>query len=319
MGELQFAGKGHGCLFPTCSSFLPFVFPPLPGLHVFFGCYYNLFGIMKRLGVFESSLRLKDHTHSFINKGGRVGELDFRFGGIGAPVNGLKAFATTSQLEIGDKIANAVALATSPVVKALFDFDAAMEDVRALDGISFSEWFLRKGGSRGSMTRMWDPIAYALGFIDCDHISARCMLTIFQLFAVRSEASVLRMCEGSPNTYLHEPILAYLKARGVTLHLNSRIQDLVYDTDASTGAPSRVKGLVLSGKANTEDGKEAGAAGGVGTAGEQRLFDCVVAACDVPGIQKLLPESFRKIQEFDNIYRLEAVPVTTVRSGRWGG
>jgi zeta-carotene desaturase len=49
------------------------------------------------------------------------------------------------------------------------------------------------------------------------------------------------------------------------------------------------------------------------------LFDCVVAACDVPGIQKLLPESFRKIQEFDNIYRLEAVPVTTVRSGRWEG
>lgn len=39
------------------------------GLHVFFGCYYNLFGIMKRLGIFEKSLRLKEHTHSFINKG----------------------------------------------------------------------------------------------------------------------------------------------------------------------------------------------------------------------------------------------------------
>ncbi len=36
------------------------------------------------------------------------------------------------------------------------------------------------------------------GFIDCDNISARCMLTIFQLFAVRSEASVLRMCEVRP-------------------------------------------------------------------------------------------------------------------------
>lgn len=37
-----------------------------------------------------------------------------------------------------------------------------MDDVRALDNISFSEWFLSKGGSRGSMDRMWDPIAYAL-------------------------------------------------------------------------------------------------------------------------------------------------------------
>ena len=48
---------------------------------------------------------------------------DFRFGGIGAPFNGLAAFATTQQLDIGDKLANALALATSPVVRALFDFD----------------------------------------------------------------------------------------------------------------------------------------------------------------------------------------------------
>ena len=41
------------------------------GLHVFFGCYYNLFGIFKRLGIFEKSLRLKEHTHSFINRGER--------------------------------------------------------------------------------------------------------------------------------------------------------------------------------------------------------------------------------------------------------
>lgn len=101
-----------------------------------------------------------------------------------------------------DKLGNAVALATSPIVRALVDFDGAMKNVRELDNISFSEWFMKKGGTRGSITRMWDPIAYALGFIDCDNISARCMLTIFQLFAVRSEASKLRMLEGSPAEYL---------------------------------------------------------------------------------------------------------------------
>ena len=184
------------------------------GLHVFFGCYYNLFGIMKRVGAFQN-LRLKEHTHTFINEGGRVGELDFRLGGIGAPINGLAAFARSSQLEIGDKIANAVALATSPVVRALFDFDGALQDIRNLDNISFSDWFIGKGGSRGSIKRMWDPIAYALGFMDCDNTSARCMLTIFQLFAVRTEASVLRMLEGSPNEFLHKPIVKYLEDRGV--------------------------------------------------------------------------------------------------------
>jgi len=55
-------------------------------------------------------------------------------------------------------------------------------------------------------------IAYALGFVDCENISARCMLTIFQLFAARTEASILRMLEGSPHEYLHKPILEYLGA-----------------------------------------------------------------------------------------------------------
>merc|ERR1719231_1122992 len=48
------------------------------GLHVFFGCYYNLYGIMKRTGSFDDSLRLKEHRHQFVNSGGIMGELDFR-------------------------------------------------------------------------------------------------------------------------------------------------------------------------------------------------------------------------------------------------
>jgi zeta-carotene desaturase len=66
------------------------------GLHVFFGCYYNLFELMQKVGAIDN-LRLKDHVHTFINEGGRIGELDFRFI-TGAPFNGLKAFFTTSQL-----------------------------------------------------------------------------------------------------------------------------------------------------------------------------------------------------------------------------
>jgi zeta-carotene desaturase len=46
---------------------------------------------------------------------------------------------------------------------------------------------------------------------------------------------------------------------------------------------------------------------------ETKLFDVVVAAADVPGIQKLLPEDFRKHDEFDKIYKLDAVPVQTVQ------
>lgn len=80
--------------------------------------------------------------------------------------------------------------------------------------ISFSEWFLSKGGTRASIRRMWDPVAYALGFIDCDNISARCMLTIFSLFATKTEASLLRMLKGSPDVYLSGPIRQYITDRG---------------------------------------------------------------------------------------------------------
>ncbi|KAJ0457055.1 Zeta-carotene desaturase, chloroplastic/chromoplastic [Helianthus annuus] len=72
-----------------------------------------------------------------------------------------------------DKARNAVALALSPVVRALVEPDGAMTQIRNLDNISFSEWFMSKRGTRTSIQRMWDSVAYALGFIDYDNISAR--------------------------------------------------------------------------------------------------------------------------------------------------
>lgn len=41
------------------------------------------------------------------------------------------------------------------------------------------------------------PAAYALGFLNCDDISARCMLSIFQFFATKTDASALRMLNGA--------------------------------------------------------------------------------------------------------------------------
>jgi zeta-carotene desaturase len=264
------------------------------GLHVFFGCYYNLFGIMKRTGGFDENLRIKEHVHTFVNEGGELGALDFRFP-IGAPVSGLQAFARTKQLGVEDKVSNAVRLGTSPIVRALIDFDGGMDMVRELDDISFTEWFTQLGGKRGSLDRMWDAIAYALGFLDCDSISARCMLTIFMLFAIRTEASVLRMLDGSPQTGLHDPIIKYLEDRNVKINLSTPCRDIVHDIDEKTGLPTRVRGIK------------------VGAKEEFREFDTIICACDVPGIKKVLPESFRKFQQFDNIYNLDTVPIATVQ------
>ena len=37
-------------------------------LHVFFGCYHNLFRLMAKCGVLQNLL-LKEHTHTFVNTG----------------------------------------------------------------------------------------------------------------------------------------------------------------------------------------------------------------------------------------------------------
>ena len=164
-----------------------------------------------------------------------------------------------------------------------------MRSVRALDNVSFTQWFTSHGGSRQSIKKMWDPIgarpgqdlwrsrqaawegirpvcgraaaqhaaagrcraagscrpvqarprlsqghgpllcplrgararvsaAYALGFLDCDNISARCMLSIFQFFATKTDASVLRMLSGSPAVRLLQPIADYITERGGRIH-----------------------------------------------------------------------------------------------------
>ncbi|KAM3290428.1 hypothetical protein P3S67_018717 [Capsicum chacoense] len=249
------------------------------GLHVFFGCYNNLFRLLKRfegpqtplsgntLGLLLlcrrvlKNLLVKEHTHTFVNKGGEIGELDFRFP-VGAPLRGINAFLSTNQLKIYDKARNAVALALIPVVRALVDPDGgALQQIRDLDSVSFSDWFMSKGGMRVSIQRMWDPVAYALGFIDCDNISDRCMLTIFALFATKTATSLLRMLKGSPDVYLSGLIKKYIIDKGGRFHLRWGCRE----------------------------------------------------SCDVPGIKRLVPQKWRELVFFDNIYKLVGVPVVTVQ------
>ena len=261
------------------------------GLHVFFFNYANLFALMRKVGAIENLLP-KDHTHLFVNRGGDLRELDFRFP-VGAPFNGLKAFFTTPQLSWIDKLRNALALGTSPIVRGLVDYEGAMRTIRALDAVSFQAWFLSHGGSMESIRRMWNPIAYALGFIDCEAISARCMLTIFMMFAAKTEASKLNLLKGSPHRWLTGPILEYIQARGAQLHLRHRVKAVL----CSAGDTPEITGLQLG----TPDGEITVEA------------DAYLAACDVPGIQRLLPDNWKRFPQFAAIDQLEAVPVATVQ------
>jgi zeta-carotene desaturase len=276
------------------------------GLHVFFYNYANLFALMRKVGAIDNLLP-KEHHHLFVNRGGDLRSLDFRFA-LGAPFNGLKAFFTTSQLDWLDKLRNALALGTSPIVRGLVDYEGAMTVIRDLDRISFQQWFVGHGGSEQSIRRLWNPIAYALGFIDCEAISARCMLTIFMMFAAKTEASKLNLLKGSPHRWLTGPILDYIQARGGRLHLRHRVSQIHFDMSAQLNQAGLASGLAAAG-ASRVTGLTLGTPDGQ----IQVQADAYLAACDVPGIQRIIPEAWRRYPQFDNIYKLDAVPVATVQ------
>jgi zeta-carotene desaturase len=147
---------------------------------------------------------------------------------------------------------------------------------------------------------MWNPIAYALGFIDCEAISARCMLTIFMMFAAKTEASKLNLLKGSPHRWLTGPIFDYIQERGGKLHLRHRVTEVVFEEGAAA-ADGQPATQVSALKLGTPDGDIVVKA------------DAYLAACDVPGIQRMIPETWRRWPLFDNLYKLEAVPVATVQ------
>ncbi|MEB3184782.1 MAG: 9,9'-di-cis-zeta-carotene desaturase [Cyanobacteriota bacterium] len=281
------------------------------GLHVFFFNYANLFALLRQVGAFENLLP-KDHIHLFVNSGGDLRELDFRFP-IGAPFNGLKAFFTTPQLSWIDKLRNALALGTSPIVRGLVDYEGAMKTIRALDRISFQQWFLGHGGSEQSIRRMWNPIAYALGFIDCEAISARCMLTIFMMFAAKTEASKLNLLKGSPHRWLTGPILDYITERGGRLHLRHRVSEVLFDDELPAEETAEAAAAGVDGAACQPVTRVSALKLGTPEGEITVEADTYLAACDVPGIQRMLPQAWRRWPQFDQIYKLEAVPVATVQ------
>ena len=88
--------------------------------------------------------------------------------------------------------------------------------------------------------------------------------------------------------------MTILEARGTKIHTRRRVREILYKDSGDT---TKVTGIVV-GNGETEDTIEA---------------DAYVFACDVPGIKKVIPSPWRKWSEFDNIYKLNAVPVATVQ------
>ena len=55
------------------------------------------------------------------------------------------------------------------------------------------------------------------------------MLTIFMMFASKTEASKLNLLKGSPHKWLTKPIVDYISKKGCKIHLNHKVEEIIYE------------------------------------------------------------------------------------------
>lgn len=93
------------------------------------------------------------------------------------------------------------------------------------------------------------------------------MLSIFQFFATKTDASVLRMLNGSPEERLLKPIAEYITSKGGRIHTRLGCKEVMYEDGAD--GQTKVTGLRLA------------------RAGKEQIVnaDAYIAALDVPGKQ----------------------------------
>ena len=66
------------------------------------------------------------------------------------------------------------------------------------------------------------------------------MLTIFMMFASKTEASKLNLLKGSPHKWLTQPIIDYITKKGAKIYLNHKVDEII------CGGRSRRDGIFFS-------------------------------------------------------------------------
>jgi phytoene desaturase len=243
------------------------------GLHIFFGSYRDLLQLMRRVGAYEH-IDWKEHTLLMALPGGRTAR--FRFPAWPAPFNGMVAFGGTDLFTPGEKVTNMAALIRPWLM--------SLPAIARWDRLSYAEWHRKYRIAPGVQDKMWNVICLSMGFLPAEEMSARPMTTVFHHFSREGGASRVGFLDGPPSERLHTPIADYVTARG------GRIETGVRVTAVELDAAGHVAGLRM-------------ADGGL------RRAHAYVLAAPLHSTRQLLPDSLRRYQQFDNLWKLRSVPV----------
>nr|AWF94348.1 phytoene desaturase [Acer palmatum] len=250
------------------------------GLHIFFGAYPNVQNLFGELGI-NDRLQWKEHSMIFAmpNKPGEFSRFDFPEV-LPAPINGIWAILKNNEmLTWAEKVKFAIGL-----LPAILGGQAYVE---AQDGITVKEWMRKQGIPDRVTTEVFIAMSKALNFINPDELSMQCILIALNRFLQEKHGSKMAFLDGNPPERLCMPIVDHIRSLGGEVELNSRIQKIELNSDAT------VKNFLL-------------------TNGEVIEGDVYVFATPVDILKLLLPESWKEIPYFKKLEKLVGVPVINV-------
>ncbi|NTV01162.1 MAG: NAD(P)-binding protein [Chlorobiaceae bacterium] len=247
------------------------------GTHCFFGAYGVLYDLMKEIGTYHAVL-WKDHRLTYTLDGGN--SFTFDTWNLPSPLHLLPAIVRNGYFTFGEMAAFSKSLVPLALQKEKY--------APTQDHLSFADWAEQRRFGRRLMDKMFRPMALALKFIPPEEISAKIILDVTETFYRIPAASCMGFLKGSPQEYLHQPLVEYSAKRGAQFQTGAPVDELLFDGQ-------KIRGVQLRN-------------------GEILDADYYLSALPVHNLRKVMPASLRKHDRFfGNLDMLEGVPVISVQ------
>ncbi|MBV5330698.1 MAG: FAD-dependent oxidoreductase [Chlorobium sp.] len=247
------------------------------GTHCFFGAYSVLYDLMKEIDTYHAVL-WKEHKLTYtLAEGDRF---TFNTWDLPSPLHLLPAILKNGYFSFGEMASFSKSLIPLALQQQQYP--------PSQDHLTFAEWAEEKKFGHRLMQKMFRPMALALKFIPPEEISAKIILDVTETFYRLPNASRMGFLKGSPQEYLHQPLLDYATAKGAVFKNKTAIEELLYDG-------GEIRGVHLRN-------------------GEILTADYYLSALPINDLNKVLPEELKKHDRFFSVLgNLEGVPVISVQ------
>jgi squalene-associated FAD-dependent desaturase len=187
--------------------------------HVLFGCCTNLSGFYRRIGVYDRIYWTQEMT--MIEPGGRRSRLGPSALALPAPLHGMPKLLAAHSFSLADKIALARA------------FIALMRPVPSDSRESLAGWLKRHGQTRGALERFWRLVIASALNADLDSIALPYAAKVIRELFMNSAFAGSMGMSTVPLSELYAPVAPYIAERGGSVHLNSNVERIGWDEEAS--------------------------------------------------------------------------------------